>query len=495
MYPPSARLIPIPVILALALGGAGCSHGAAPGKPLSPATPPDAAASASSPGWGQVASPFTNPPVLAGTPDIAALADKVRPSVVNITTTSTVAMPQTVDPFQFFFGPGGRGPGSAPSPNQMGPRTRERRSLGSGFVIDPSGYVVTNNHVIAEADEVTVRFEDDRSYEAQVVGRDERLDIALLRLQGASNLRAIVLGDSDALRVGEYVVAVGNPFGLGHTVTMGIVSAKDRTIGAGPYDDFIQTDASINPGNSGGPLFNLRGEVVGINTAIHAEGQGIGFAIPVNLVRDALMQLKETGQVSRGKLGIAFQPVSEDIAKALGLDHPYGALVSEVEPAGPAAKAGLRPGDVIVKVDGDDVTAGTQLPRLVARNAPGSRVTITYRRDGRESTAQVQLEALGADGKGIEKGAGGRPSRGPAPKFGLSLTPNADGGVRVDGVEGDVSGKLVRGDVIITVDGRRVTSPQQVSEGLAKAREDDRPALLQIRRQDRTLFVAIDVKQ
>jgi len=208
-----------------------------------------------------------------------------------------------------------------------------------------------------------------------------------------------------------------------------------------------------------------------------------------------LVQLKETGQVSRGKLGIVFQPVSEDIARALGLDHPYGALVSQVEDGGPAAKAGLRPGALILKVDNDDVTTGTQLPRLVARNAPGSRVSITYRRDGKETTVPVQLEALTSDSKGIERGQPGRPSRGTAPQFGLSLTPHAGGGVQVDSVSGDIAGKLMRGDVILSVDGKRVTSPQQVSQGLAAARAAKRPALLQVKRQDQTMFVAVDVKE
>jgi serine protease Do len=368
---------------------------------------------------------------------------------------------------------------------------QERQSLGSGFVIDADGYVVTNNHVIEQADEVVVRFADERRFEAKVVGRDARLDIALLELQGATGLTAAVLGDSDALRVGEYVVAVGNPFGLGHTVTMGIVSAKDRTIGAGPYDDFIQTDASINPGNSGGPLFNLRGELVGINTAIHRQGQGIGFAIPINMVRDAVLQLKERGHVTRGKLGIVFQSVSEDIARAMGLDRPRGALVAQVEPGGPAERAGLKPGDLIIDVNGTDVLRSHELPRLVARNAPGASVRITYLRDGKQRTSSVVLDALEPDTKGIGR-APSKSGRAPSTKFGLTMEPNPDGGVRVTGVTGRVTGKLLRGDLIQTVDGVRVGTPDQVFVGLSNAKKAGRPALVQVRRGDRTLFVAVD---
>ncbi len=484
------RAIGRAVFLAVVASGLGCGNTGA--KPELRAPGPKAPADPSSPAeFGQVASPIPDPPVLSGMPDVAVLVDRIKPVVVNITTSSSVRMPDKVDPFEFFFGPRGmRPPGVLPRKDRPDrPTMRERRSLGSGFVIDSDGYVVTNNHVIARADEVTVRFADDRSYEATVVGRDERLDIALLQLEGAKNLHAAVLGDSDALRVGEYVVSMGNPFGLGHTVTMGIVSAKDRTIGAGPYDDFIQTDASINPGNSGGPLFNLRGELVGINTAIHRQGQGIGFAIPINLVRDALLQLKDTGHVSRGKLGILFQRVDDDIARALGLDRPRGALVSEVEPDGPAAKAGLKSGDLIIAVDGEEVAPSSELPRLIARNAPGSTVRVTYLRGGKEEQATVTLDALEED-KGIRPAVPGDAS--PDSKFGLSMTPHPKGGVRVTGVRGTAAGKLVRGDVILKVDGKPVKAPAEVTKALAKAKREGRPALLHVQRGDSTRFVALD---
>ena len=251
---------------------------------------------------------------------------------------------------------------------------------------------MTNAHVVDDADLVKVKLADDREYRAKVVGKDERLDVAVLQLEDPpSDLPVTSLGSSEALRVGEYVVAIGNPFGLGNTVTMGIVSAKGRTIGAGPYDDFIQTDASINPGNSGGPLFNLRGQVVGINTAINPQGKGIGFAIPIDAVRDVVPQLLATGHVSRGRLGVVIQGMDEDLAKAVGLDHPHGALVEEVEPASPAEKAGIKAGDVIVAVDGQDVPHSEDLPRMVARHAPGTQVKLAVLHDRQKRDVDVTL--------------------------------------------------------------------------------------------------------
>ncbi len=482
----------LPVLLAMQ----GCGHGAPPaqtgGREPAPtatiaSTPPTAV-------FGQTAPPFEQPPVLAGVPDIAALADKVKPTVVNITTSSAAPAQQMENPFDFFFGP--NGPGQGQMPHFQGPMPgqpqMERRAMGTGFIVDPAGYVVTNAHVVEDADKVSVKLSDDRTFTATVVGRDERLDIALLKLEGAKDLPAAVLGNSDALRVGEYVVAVGNPFGLGHTVTMGIVSAKDRTIGAGPYDDFIQTDASINPGNSGGPLFDLRGEVVGINTAIHAEAQGIGFAIPINEVRDALQQLRATGHVARGKLGLVFQPMSDEIAKAMGMDRPYGALVSEVEPGGPAAKAGIQPGDLITKVNNDTVAQGNELARLVARNAPGSTVTITYRRGGQEHTTTATLAQLESDDKGIEKGQPSTPGAKPTMGFGLSMTQAQGGGVLVTDVSGPAASKVQPRDVIVAIDGKPVSSPSEVVTALSRASAAKRPALARIKRGDHVLFVAID---
>ncbi len=323
MIAKSFLLSPV-TILALATG---CQHAASAAGSPATVTPP----------------PFASPPVLAGTPDVATLVSRVRPAVVNITTVHEIKLPQGgfgFPDFENLLPFFGHGPGVLP---RRGEETAKQQALGSGFVVDAQGHVVTNAHVVNEADVVKVKLSDDREYQAKVVGKDERLDVAVLLLEGApKNLPVASLGQSGALRVGDYVVAIGNPFGLGNTVTMGIVSAKGRSIGAGPYDDFIQTDASINPGNSGGPLFDLHGQVVGINTAINPQGRGIGFAIPIDAVKDVLPQLLATGHVARGRLGVLIQGMDEDLAKALGMDQPRGALVGRVESGSPAAKPASR---------------------------------------------------------------------------------------------------------------------------------------------------------
>lgn len=289
-------------------------------------------------------------------PDFVVLAKKLKPIVVNISSTqvSEAAGPQEFgnpfgedDPFndfwrRFFGGPVPRGP-------------QRQRSLGSGFIIDADGSILTNNHVVENAQKIVVKLADDQEYEAKVIGRDQKTDIAIIRINAKTSLPAAALGDSDRLEVGEWVVAIGNPFGLDSTVTSGIVSAKGRHIGQGPYDNFIQTDASINPGNSGGPLINLKGEVIGINTAIFSRSGtniGIGFAIPINLVKELLPQLRGKGRVTRGYLGVLIQKVTPDIAESLGMDKGYGALVANVSKDGPAERAGVKVGDVIVEFDG-----------------------------------------------------------------------------------------------------------------------------------------------
>ncbi|MGH7440581.1 MAG: trypsin-like peptidase domain-containing protein, partial [Polyangiaceae bacterium] len=287
------------------------------------------------------APPFASPPTLTGTPDIAALVAKVKPAVVNITSVHTervrgglLDVPGFPD-LRGFFGfheemPGERGHGRH---EWGGEEVLRQQALGSGFIIDDKAHVVTNAHVVDQATTVKVKLADDREFRAKVIGRDDRLDVAVIELERAPHdLPTASLGSSEALRVGEYVVAIGNPFGLGDTVTMGIVSAKDRSLGAGPYDDYVQTDASINPGNSGGPLFDLRGQVIGVNAAINPQGKGIGFAIPIDAVKQAVPQLIAKGRVSRGELGVEIQGVDQDLANALGLDRPRGALVEKVEP-------------------------------------------------------------------------------------------------------------------------------------------------------------------
>ena len=326
--------------------------------------------------------------------NFAALAEAARPGVVNIRTVKSMKGGGPVsphffgnpfggqDPFHEFFGPfSERGPS----------RDFKQRSLGSGFILDKDGYIITNNHVIENADEIKVKLANGKEYDAELVGRDPNTDLALVKIKGASDLAPIKMGNSDTLDVGSWVVAIGSPFGLEQTVTAGIVSAKGRVIGAGPYDNFIQTDASINPGNSGGPLLNMNGEVVGINTAIVAQGQGIGFAIPVNLAQGIVAQLKDNGSVTRGWLGVGIQDLTPDLAEYYGLADKKGVLVSQVFKGDPAEKAGIKPNDIIVAVDGKPVTSGRELSATIAGLEVGKRTVITLIRDGREKTVYAEL--------------------------------------------------------------------------------------------------------
>ena len=307
-----------------------------------------------------------------------ALAKRLTPSVVNISTTQKIReqgrrsspFPGFKSPFfddffgddlERFFNGGPNG----------GHREFKRQSLGSGFIINKSGYIITNYHVIEEASEIVVTLSESKvEYKAEVIGRDQKLDLALIKIKADSDLPTVKLGDSDSLEIGEWVMAIGNPFSLGGTVTVGIVSQKGRVIGAGPYDNFIQTDASINPGNSGGPLFNMNGDVVGINTAIVAGGQGIGFAIPVNMAKGVLGQLKEHGRVTRGWIGVSIQALTPELARSFGLKEPSGALVSSVNPGEPAESAGLKAGDIIVSFDSKKIGILSDLPRTVASTPP-----------------------------------------------------------------------------------------------------------------------------
>ncbi|MGD2269382.1 MAG: DegQ family serine endoprotease [Desulfobacterales bacterium] len=270
-------------------------------------------------------------------------------------------------------------------------REFKQRSLGSGFIIDKDGYIVTNNHVIEDADQIMVKLKNGREFEAEIVGRDANTDIALIKLKSSAQLPFVELGDSDALEVGEWVVAIGNPFGLEHTVTAGIVSAKGRVIGSGPYDDFIQTDASINPGNSGGPLLDLEGKVVGINTAIIATGQGIGFAIPMNLAKGIIEQLRNRGEVTRGWLGVAIQDLNEELAEYYGVKGQKGVLITEVFPGDPADKAGIKTKDIVIEVNGEKVTTSRELSRTIADIGVGEKAKILILRDGQKKTFRVKI--------------------------------------------------------------------------------------------------------
>jgi serine protease Do len=335
------------------------------------------------------------------------ISKKADSGVVNIGTTTTVKRknpfdfggPQGGSPFEdffgddlfkFFFG----GPGGPEGRGQPQPREFKQASLGSGFIIHESGLIVTNNHVVDKADVITVTIGSDREYKAKIIGADPKTDVALIKIETTEKLEPLMLGDSDDLQVGEIVVAIGNPFGLSHTVTQGIVSAKERSIGFGPYDNFIQTDASINPGNSGGPLLNLNAEVVGINAAMQAQGQGIGFAIPINLAKNIITQLKETGSVTRGWLGVWIQKVDPQLSKSFGLKDAQGALVSKVQKDSPADKAGIRPGDVILKVNGKEIRDSKELPIYVAGLPVGKEIQIEYMRDKKSQTAKLKIGKL-----------------------------------------------------------------------------------------------------
>src|SRR5689334_4551769 len=339
-----------------------------------------------------------------GPDGISDVAERVIDGVVNISTSQKVEArnsplpqlpndPQLDELFRDFFNR--RGQGGDPQNRERGPR--RVNSLGSGFIIDPSGIVVTNSHVISEADEVTVILNDGSRLKAEIIGRDQKTDLALLRVKPEKPLKAVKFGDSDNLRLGEWVIAIGNPFSLGGSVTAGIVSARNRDINSGPYDNYIQTDAAINRGNSGGPLFNLSGEVVGVNTAIISPSGGsigIGFAVPSNSAVAVIDQLRQYGETRRGWLGVRIQQVTDDIAESLNIKPPHGALVAGVDDKGPAKPGGIEPGDVVIKFDGRDVKEMHDLPRIVADTPVGKEVDVVVIRKGKEETHRVKIGRL-----------------------------------------------------------------------------------------------------
>ncbi len=412
-------------------------------------------------------SSLTVPKALSVSPpnSFTELAKKVKPAVVNISTTKKVREqaynPWAMDPFfRDFFS----------VPRQRAPSRKAPHSLGTGFIINEKGDILTNNHVIAGADEIVVNLADGREVEAKIVGRDEKIDVAVIRPLKGGTYPFVPLGNSDSLEVGEWVVAVGNPFGLGHTVTAGIVSAKARDLGAGPYDDFIQTDASINPGNSGGPLFNTNGEVVGINTAIIASGQGIGFAIPINMAKDVVPQLITKGKVSRGWLGVAMRDMEKEEAGQYGLDAPQGAIVVEVVPGSPAEQAGLAVGDLILEFNGSLLSGSHTLPSLVAKAQPGSSITLVFIRDGKKYQRTVTLSSTDEAEQvaaGASKGLMGMTLR--------DLSPAEANRLRIDGIivtavqPGGLAEAvgIQEGDLILEINGRSLQSVKELEAILA----------------------------
>ncbi|MCB2099847.1 MAG: DegQ family serine endoprotease [Rhodobacterales bacterium] len=449
----------------------------------------------------------------------ADLAEQLLPSVVNISTTQVVTgrnqpqMPQLPpgSPFEEFFK-------EFFDRNQQQQPQQQRRatSLGSGFIIGSEGLVVTNNHVIDGSDEITVILHDDTRLEAELVGRDTKTDLAVLRVKTEHPLKAVSFGDSTKSRVGDWVVAIGNPFGLGGTVTAGIISARGRDINSGPYDDYIQTDASINRGNSGGPMFNLKGEVIGVNTAIYSPSGGsvgIGFAIPSSTVEPVINQLIKFGEVKRGWLGVHIQSVTEEIAETLGLDKAEGALVANVVEDGPAAKAQIKPGDVILTFGGRSVTAMRKLPRMVADMPVGEKVKVEIWRNGKKETLTVALGELEEGEQKMAAMNGGDSGSADVERtiddLGLTVTAVtsttreryelADDarGVVVTGVAGDgpSAEKGIRpGDVIVEVGQEEVASPADVVDKVGKARKAGRRSvLLLLEGQSGLRFVAVKI--
>ena len=416
-----------------------------------------------------------------GLPDFTRLVEKHTPAVVIISTTQKVqgasGYPfhgQVPEYFRYFFGDGFRMP------------EQEREGLGSGIIISKDGYILTNNHVVAGADEISIRLSDRRVLDAKLIGGDELSDLALLKVDG-DDLPVVELGNSDKLKVGEWVLAIGSPFGFEHSVTAGIVSAKGRNLSGDNYVPFIQTDVAINPGNSGGPLFNLEGEVVGINSQIYSRSggfMGLSFAIPINVAMEVVDQIKEKGSVSRGWLGVVIQDVSRDLAMSLGLDKPEGALVSKVLPGGPADEGGIRPGDVIREFDGKSITTAANLRHVVGRTAPGSEVDVEIVRAGDRKSLEFEIGALPQDPAKVAMGGAAPKDNGKTTELGLEVVdlPPAQarqmgisGGVVVKSVTGDAAREagIRPGDIITNLANQEVTSAasfRSIASGLKKGK-------------------------
>jgi len=461
----------------------------------------------------------------------ADLVDKLSPAVVNVSSTQKVknapgvvgvpfeGLPNTpeFEPFRQFFDQLQRG-----GPGQKGKDDNDREvySLGSGFIIDASGFVVTNNHVIDGADEITVTLTDKSKYKAKVIGRDKKTDLALLKVEAKKDLPAVTLGESDAMRVGDWVIAIGNPYGLGGSVTQGIISARQRSINAGPFDDFLQTDAPINRGNSGGPLFNLKGEVIGINSAIFSPNGGsvgIGFAIPTGLAKPVIEQLKQFGRTHRGWLGIKIQEVSDEAAESVGLSKPIGALVIDVSKDSPADKVGIQPGDVITAFDGREITEMRMLPRIVAETKKGKSAAITYWRKNASKTAQItvgELDESADQGDNEDSGKAKKPKEKdsqtetvmgmdvtpltPAVRGQLGLDDKQAGLAVVDVAHGSEAAKrgVSQGDVIVDVNGEAIKSAGDLKKAFDTARKNGRKfALVKVLRDKDMAFVTLPTEE
>jgi len=460
-------------------------------------------------------------------PSFADMVEKLSPAVVNVSTTQKVKaqpnqmlmpfqdLPDTpeFEPFRQFFDQLNRGQGQGKE------EECEVYSLGSGFIIDATGFIITNAHVIDDAEEVTVTLTDNSKYTAKIIGRDKKTDLALLKIEAKKDLPFVILGDSDAMRVGDWVIAIGNPYGLGGSVTQGIISARQRSLNSGPFDDFLQTDASINRGNSGGPLFNEKGEVIGINTAIFSPSGGsigIGFAVPSTLAKPVIEQLKQYGRTHRGWLGVKIQEVSEEAAESVGLPKSGGALVLEVAKDSPADKVGLKPGDVITSYDGKDITEMRFLPRMVAETKIGKTVSLTYWHNNTSKTVEVTVGELNEseeeadnrdDGHGKKYKKGGESQS----LLGMELSPLTaplrdelaldakQTGLAVievkSGSDADKNG-VRPGDVITNVNETPIKTVEDVKKAFAAAHAAGRKnALVKILREKELAFITLPTEE
>lgn len=442
------------------------------------------------------------PAIAAELPDFTELVEAQGPAVVNISTTSSKAAQQTPgqgpgapedDPFFDFFrryGPPGQ------------PREQEARSLGSGFIISPDGYIMTNAHVVEAGDDITVRLTDKREYTAKVIGADKRSDVAVIKIE-AANLPKVTIGDANKLKVGEWVLAIGSPFGFDNTVTAGIVSAKGRSLPQENFTPFIQTDVAINPGNSGGPLFNLKGEVVGINSQIYSRTggfMGLSFAIPIDVAMDIANQLRTAGKVTRGRIGVVIQEVTKELAESFGLSKPQGALVNSVEKGGPAEKAGIEQSDIILKFDGKTVNSSADLPRIVAATRPGSKATVQVWRKGANKDLTVTVGELQDDKRADRQPKKPAKAGDAVAKLGMTLTElTADqrkelgiaSGLLVEDAQGNAAkAGIRRGDILMAINNQDVKTLEQLNQIIAQF-EKSRSVALLIRRGESSLYVPL----